>query len=107
MGKPVTPGYQARFLYYTRAGDHTWPHPDDPDYDVNLLIGIDHVRPPSTTRTSAFLAYHANGSVDRYVVAPGSAIAVESKGLVHRREPVVDREQVVLLSIFLRYAVGP
>ena len=38
LGEKVSPGFQARYLFYTRAGDHFWPHPDDPQYALQLLL---------------------------------------------------------------------
>ena len=98
LGRRLAPGYQAKFLYYTRAGDHIWPHPDDPRYAVALLLCIDRTLPLRSASGSAFLAYRPDGSVKRYELEVGSALAMES-GLVHAREPVRDGEHVVLFSI--------
>ena len=101
LGRPVRPGYQARYLYYTRAGDHFWPHPDDPAYDAQLLLCVDRVA-PRAGRASAFLAYRSNGAVARFWTSPGSAVLV-SPGRVHGREPVGRGESLVLLSIGLKF----
>ena len=101
LGKEVSPGYLARYLFYTDPGDHIWPHPDDPKYAVTVLICINRELPPDGSTGSAFLAYRPDGSVERYELAPGNALAVEP-GLVHGREPLRRGERVVMLSIGLR-----
>jgi hypothetical protein len=101
LGKEFAPGYMARYLYYTKPGDHIWPHPDDPQWAVTVLVCVLHEFPPGESAGSAFLAYSPRGSSTRYPLAPGSALAVEP-GLIHAREPVRKGERVVLLSIGLR-----
>ena len=100
LGKKMAPGYMARHLFYARAGDHIWPHPDDPKFAVTVLVCIRHEVPPGLARRSAFVAYPPNGSIKRYDLAPGSALAVEP-GMIHAREPVAEGERVALLSIGL------
>ncbi len=103
LGRALEPGYQARYLFYTRPGDHFWPHPDDPAYDAQLLLCVDHLLPPRARRGSAFLAYRHDGAVRRYETAPGSAVVV-SPGRVHGREPMRPGEELVMLSIGLKFA---
>jgi hypothetical protein len=98
LGLSVVPGYEARYNFYTRDGDYFWPHPDDPEYAVNVLICLDHKRPARGTG-SALLAYRPDGSVERYELAPGSALAIEARGLVHAREPMRRGERLTMLSI--------
>jgi len=98
LGIPVAPGYEARYNFYGREGDYFWPHPDDPEYAVNVLVCLDHKRPANGTG-SAFLAYRPDGSVERYELTPGSALAVEARGLVHAREPMRRAERMTMLSI--------
>jgi hypothetical protein len=99
LGRRVKPAFVARYLFYTRAGDHFWPHPDDPEYPVNLLVCLDRQLPRDATRGSASLAFYPDGRVERYELAPGEALAVEARGLIHGREPLLPGERVVLLSI--------
>ena len=99
LGRPVKAAYCARYLFYTRAGDHFWPHPDDPEYPVNVLVCLDRQLPAGAERGSASLAYYPDGRVERYELAPGEALAVEARGLIHGREPLQPGERVVLLSI--------
>jgi hypothetical protein len=103
LGEKVSPGFQARYLFYTRAGDHFWPHPDDPQYALQLLLCVDHRLPPGASSGSAFLGYGRDGSVNRYELEPGGALAV-SPGLVHGREPMRPGERLVMLSIGLQLA---
>jgi|SoiMethySBSTD1v2_1073268.scaffolds.fasta_scaffold297895_2 hypothetical protein len=98
LGLSASPGYQARYIFYTRDGDYFWPHPDDPEYAVNVLVCLDHRR-PARGPGSALLAYRPDGSVERYELAPGSALAVEARGLVHAREPMRRGERMTVLSI--------
>jgi hypothetical protein len=105
LGQRVSPGYQARYLFYTRAGDHFWPHPDDPQYALQLLLCVDHRLPPGASSGSAFLGYGRTGSVKRYPLRPGEALAV-APGLVHGREPMKTGERLVMLSIGLQAAPG-
>ena len=93
----------ARYLFYTKPGDHIWPHPDDPKPAVNFLICISHELPRRSAARSAFLAYAPDGSVKRYEIAPGNGLVFEP-GIVHAREPVRPGERVVLLSIGLNRA---
>lgn len=102
LGRRVRPGFEARYVFYTRAGDHFWPHPDDPEYEVNVLVCIDRRLPPGASSGSAFLAYRPSGRVERHEVACGAALAVEAQGLVHGREPLLPGERVVMLSIAAR-----
>ena len=98
LGLSVVPGYEARYNFYGRDGDYFWPHPDDPEYAVNVLVCLDHKRPASGAG-SALLAYRPDGSVERYELAPGSALALEARGLVHAREPMRRGERMTMLSI--------
>ncbi len=98
--KEMEPGYIARYLYYTKPGDHIWPHPDDPKYAITVLIGILHESPYDSATSSAFVAYQPDGTKKRYQIAPGSALALEP-GLIHAREPIREGERVALLSIGL------
>ncbi|MDQ2866855.1 MAG: hypothetical protein M3R59_00335 [Verrucomicrobiota bacterium] len=100
LRKKLAPGYMARHLFYAKAGDHIWPHPDDPKFAATVLTCISHQLPAGAARRSAFLAYRADGSVERYEIKPGETLAVEP-GRVHAREPVVAGEEVALLSIGL------
>lgn len=101
LGKELVPGYMARLLFYTKPGDHIWPHPDDPKFAVTVLVCILHEPPPDGSTASAFLAYPLDGSIKRYPLHPGSVLAVEP-GMIHAREPVRPGERVALLSIGLR-----
>lgn len=98
LGLSVAPGYEARYNFYGRDGDYFWPHPDDPEYAVNVLVCLDHKSPARGT-SSALLAYRPDGSVERYELTPGSALAVEARGLVHAREPMRRGERMTMLSI--------
>jgi hypothetical protein len=99
LGKTVVPAYGARYVFYTKPGDFFWPHPDDPEFGVNILVCISRSLPPGRASGSAFLAYRRDGSVERHELLPGTAIAVEARGCVHGREPLVKGEHVALLSI--------
>jgi hypothetical protein len=95
----ASPGYEARYIYYTKQGDYFWPHPDDPEYAVNVLVCLDHQRPRPDLSGSALLAYRPDGTVERYELTPGSALALEARGLVHAREPMRRGERMTILSI--------
>ncbi len=103
LRRKLKPAYIARYLFYTKPGDHIWPHPDDPNPAVNFLICISHEGGRRGAARSAFLAYAPNGSVKRYEIAPGDGLVFEP-GIVHAREPVGPGERVVLLSIGLNRA---
>jgi hypothetical protein len=103
LRRKLVPAYIARYLFYTKPGDHIWPHPDDPKPAVNFLICISHDLPRRDAARSAFLAYAPDGSVKRYEIAPGNGLVFEP-GIVHAREPVRRGERVVLLSIGLNRA---
>lgn len=105
LGMKASPGYEARYIFYGRDGDYFWPHPDDPEYAVNVLICLDHQRPASGTG-SALLVYRPDGSVERHELGPGCALAVEARGLVHAREPMRRGERMTMLSIAVN-AVRP
>lgn len=98
LGVKASPGYEARYIFYGRDGDYFWPHPDDPEYAVNVLVCLDHKRPRRGTG-SALLVYRPDGSVERYEIAPGCALAFEARGLVHAREPMRRGERMTMLSI--------
>ncbi|MDQ2660215.1 MAG: hypothetical protein M3Y03_07315 [Verrucomicrobiota bacterium] len=100
LEKQFAPGYMARYLFYTKPGDHIWPHPDDPKFAVTVLVCVHHQIPPGNSARSAFLAYSPNESVRRYELSPGSALAVEP-GMIHARGPVQKGERVALFSIGL------
>jgi hypothetical protein len=99
LGRRSKPGYEARYLLYRRAGDYFWPHPDDPEYAVNVLVCLERQLPEGQTSGSAFLAYSADGSMRRFELNAGEALAVEARGLVHAREPLAQGERLTLLSI--------
>ena len=98
VGKDLVPAYSAKYLYYTAPGDHIWPHSDDPRYPVTCLICVDRRTPRGAPRSAAFQAFRPDGSMERYEMAPGQALAFDA-GLVHAREPMRRGERVVLLSI--------
>jgi hypothetical protein len=100
LRKGVAAGFQARYLFYTKPGDHIWPHPDDPKFSVSVLLCIEHELAPGRSAGSAFLAYRPDGSIERHELSAGRALAVEP-GLVHAREPVQPGERVIMLSIGL------
>jgi hypothetical protein len=102
LGRDLAPGYVAKLLYYTKPGDYVWPHPDDPQFAVNVLIGLDAARAPGARRGSALLTYRSAGRAERHEIVAGTAVAFEASGLVHAREPLLEGERVVLLSILLR-----
>lgn len=95
----VTAAYAARYVFYTRPGDFFWPHPDDPEFAVNILVCLSRSLAPGRSVGSAFLAYRRDGSVERHELTPGTAIAVEARGCVHGREPLLPGEHVALLSV--------
>jgi hypothetical protein len=103
LGVKASPGYEARYIFYGRDGDYFWPHPDDPEYGVNVLVCLDHTRPVRGTG-SALLVYRPDGSVERYELAPGCALAFEARGLVHAREPMRRGERMTMLSIAVNAA---
>jgi hypothetical protein len=104
LRRRVVPAYSARYLFYDRAGRLFWPHSDDPKYAIKLLLCLDREPPADASSGSAFIAYRPDGSLERYELSPGSALAVESVGLVHGREPLKPGERVTILSIQLQYA---
>ena len=61
-----------------------------------------HHVPRGAAKKSAFLAYRPDGSVERYELRPGDAIATESQGLVHAREPVQRGERITLLAVAMK-----
>lgn len=103
LGRRLQPGYMARYLFYTKPGDHIWPHPDDPKFAVTLLICVAHKTPGKRSSRSALVTYPPDGTIRRYEMKAGNAIALEP-GLVHAREPVRRGEKVALLSIALKGA---
>jgi hypothetical protein len=104
LGKRLVPSYEVRYVFYTRPGDYFWPHPDDEEDDANVFICLSHRVPRGSRRRSAFLAYRPDGSVERYELTPGTAVAAESAGLVHGREPVQPGERVTLLAVAMKTA---
>jgi hypothetical protein len=102
LRKNLVPSYEMRYVFYTRPGDYFWPHPDDEEDDANVFICLSHRGPRGSRSRSAFLAYRPDGSVERYELTPGSAVAAESAGLVHGREPVQPGERVTLLAVAMK-----
>jgi hypothetical protein len=99
LATTVTPAFYARYVFYTKPGDFFWPHPDDPEFAVNILVCLSRQLPAGSQRGSAFLAYRRDGTIERHELVPGCAIAVESRGCVHGREPLAEGEHVALLSV--------
>lgn len=97
----VAPGFEARYLFYSKPGDFFWPHPDDPMYHVNVLLCLERTLPADGGRPSCFYAYDADGALRRVDLKPGGALAVEARGVLHGREPLRRGERVTLLSIEL------
>jgi len=104
LGRSVVPAYEARYVFYTKAGDYFFPHPDDPEHAVNVLVCLDRRPPAGGTAPSAFLAYRADGRVERHEVQPGGVVVAEARGVIHGREPLAPGERVTLLSIAVSYA---
>ncbi|MFN7976783.1 MAG: hypothetical protein U0P30_01520 [Vicinamibacterales bacterium] len=104
LGRRVVPAYEARYVFYTRPGDYFFPHPDDPEHALNLLVCLDRRPPDGHRRPSAFLAYRANGVVERHEVPVGGVVVAEARGVIHAREALGPGERVTLLSIAARYA---
>jgi len=101
VGGKVAPGLEARYIFYSRPGDHFWPHPDDPKYAVNVLLCLERRPPDDGGPASRFFAHRPDGTVRRLDLRPGDALAVEARGVVHGREPLRRGEKVTLLSIEL------
>lgn len=103
LGRAVTPGYEARYIFYAKPGDFFWPHPDDPKYSANLLLCLERTPPSDGGRPSAFFAYPAKGARRRVDLRPGQALVAEARGILHGREPLRRGEKVTLLSIELKF----
>jgi len=88
LRKAVSPGFEARYLFYSRPGDFFWPHPDDPKYAANVLLCLERRLPADGGNPSCFFAYRPDGSLERVDLKPGEAVVVEARGLVHGREPL-------------------
>lgn len=102
LKKTVSPGFVARYIFYSKPGDYFWPHPDDPKYGANLILCLERTLPDDGGRPSCFFAVRPDGSLRRVDLRPGEALAVEARGVVHGREPLRRGERVTLLSIELR-----
>lgn len=103
LGRRVAPAYEARYVFYTRPGDYFFPHPDDPEHALNVLVCLDRRPPDDGGRPSAFLAYRANGVVERHEVPVGGVVVAEARGVIHAREALGPGERVTLLSIAATY----
>jgi len=101
LGRRVVPAYVARYVFYTRPGDYFFPHADDPEFAVNVLVCLDRELPDTT-----FVAYRPDGTLERHELVPGGAIAAEARGVIHGREALGPGERVTLLSIAMHYARG-
>ncbi|HUR34583.1 MAG TPA: hypothetical protein VM032_12360 [Vicinamibacterales bacterium] len=95
----VTPAYIAQYVFYARTGDYFWPHTDSLRVYVNVFICLEHTVPRGQATCSAFLAYREDGSVERFELHAGDAIAAQTQGLVHARSPLQAGERVTLLAI--------
>lgn len=102
LRKTVTPGMEARYIFYSKAGDCFWPHPDDPKYQANLLLCLERRMPADGGRPSCFYADRGDGSRTRIPLRPGDALVAEARGLLHGREPLRKGEKLTLLSIELK-----
>lgn len=99
LRRRIVPAYEACYVYYAREGDFFWPHPDNPQYPVNILVCVHWTPPRNGARPSAFRAYYPNGSMTRHELTPGEALVAEARGVIHAREPLGPGEKVALLSI--------
>lgn len=106
LGRRVVPAYVARYVFYTRPGDYFFPHADDPEFAVNVLVCLDRELPDTAASGSAFVAYRPDGTVERHELVPGGAVAAEARGVIHGREALEPGERVTLLSIAMNYARG-
>lgn len=106
LGRRVAPAYEARYVFYTKPGDYFFPHPDDPEHAVNVLVCLDRRRPEAGGRASAFLVYRSGGVVERHETLPGDVLVAEARGVIHAREPLARGERVTLLSIAAKYAAS-
>lgn len=105
MMTSVEPAYIAQYVFYSRTGDYFWPHTDSLRVFVNVFICLEHVVPEGQATCSAFLGYHEDGSIERFELQAGDAIAAHTQGLVHARDPVQEGERVTLLAIAM--TAGP
>jgi len=103
LGERLAPQFIARYVFYSKTGDYFWPHTDSPLVHVNVFVCLEHQVPEGCT-PSAFVAYHPDGSAQRFELMPGDAIAAHTQGVVHAREPLADGERVTLLAIALQPA---
>jgi len=104
LNEPVEPALIARYVFYSRTGDYFWPHTDSLLVHVNVFLCLEHHLPAGSGPPSAFLGYRADGSVERFALNAGDAIAAHTQGLVHAREPLREGERVTLLAIALQPA---
>jgi hypothetical protein len=95
---PVRPTGVASFLYYDEPGQGIAPHIDTDIFSLNVLIMLDHQRPPSGAG-SALIAYPAYKEPERLELEAGEIVVMFAGSVAHGRERIVEGESVSILTL--------
>jgi hypothetical protein len=86
-------GY-ASYLYYDAPGDGSTPHVDVKEFDLNMVLMVEHSGEP----TSRLVAFPPASALFRSNLEVGHAAFFRASEVIHGREDVVTGERIILLA---------
>ncbi|PPK65584.1 hypothetical protein V5P93_005056 [Actinokineospora auranticolor] len=98
---PVTPARRANYLYYEAEGQGIDPHTDDHDFQINVLMTLEH-RHTRWQRSTLVLFPHGPDDPLRIHQRPGELVLFWAAAVVHARTNVTQDERVTNLGIGYR-----
>ncbi len=104
IGFRVEPAYSAVYMYDPPRA-HMPPHLDSSDFEIVVHVVLEHDG-WRRAESSALVVHHPHRDV-RCAVAPGGAVVLAGRGLVHQWEPLGAKERRTLLGIGFRPVTSP
>jgi hypothetical protein len=95
LGEELGPAC-SNFNYYDRAGDAAYPHVDEPEFGLNVLLMLEHVH--DGTPSSALWLYPVGQDPIRIDLVPGELVVFHARSTVHERSALGDHERVRIVS---------
>jgi hypothetical protein len=101
VGHPMFPTEIGTYLYYTKPGDHLYPHVDTEVFAANLIIMLEHEVPAGMSHEegSALIVYEPDKGERRIPLRVGESAVLLASGTVHGREALKEGERVTIATI--------
>lgn len=88
---------RSNYNYYEEAGHAAYPHTDEPEFGINMLIMLEHYC--AQEPLSALWIFPSESRPICVELQPGDAVLFHARSTVHQRLPVKVDENVRIVSI--------